>query len=104
VPSPGIGIVAASEALATQIGAVGVVIVRTVPGSPADRAGLKGVDADAGTVGDIIVAVDGKPVRRLSDLTDALEGVKVPGEVQLAVQRGSSMRTVSVNVVDMSGQ
>lgn len=57
----------------------------------------------AGTVGDVIVAMDGKPVRRLSDLTDALAGVKVPGRVQLTVQRGGSSRTVSVNVVDMSG-
>jgi 2-alkenal reductase len=42
VPTPGIGIVAGSEALATRLGAEGVVIVRTVPGSPAARAGLQG--------------------------------------------------------------
>ena len=103
VPTPGIGIIAASEAVATRLGADGVVIVRTVPGSPADHAGLKGIDANAGTVGDVIVAVDGKPVHRLSDLTEALADVKVPGQVQLTVQRGGSSRTVSVNVVDMSG-
>src|SRR5215510_7657052 len=36
VPTPGIGIVAASEAVATRIGVDGVVIVRTQPGSPAE--------------------------------------------------------------------
>jgi S1-C subfamily serine protease len=36
-------------------------------------------------VGDVIVAVDGKPVRRLSDFTDVLEGGKVPGAVQPVV-------------------
>ena len=103
VPTPGIGIIAASEAAATRIGAEGVVIVRTVPGSPAERAGLKGIDADAGTVGDVIVAVDGVPVRRLSDLIDQLERVRVPGKVQLTVQRGGASRTIPVEIVDMSG-
>jgi S1-C subfamily serine protease len=97
VPTPGIGIVAASEAQAARIG------VRTVPNSPAERAGLQGVDVDAGTVGDVIVAVDGKPVRRLSDLIDQLERVRVPGKIQLTVQRGGASRTISVEVVDVSG-
>ncbi len=44
VPTPGIGIVAASEAAATRAGVDGVAIVRTVPGSSAERAGLRGVD------------------------------------------------------------
>src|SRR5947208_5224006 len=34
VPTPGIGIVAANEAVATRFGVEGVIIVRTVPGSP----------------------------------------------------------------------
>src|SRR5262249_3299241 len=42
VPTPGIGIVAASEAAATRAGVQGVVIVRTSPGSSAERAGLRG--------------------------------------------------------------
>ena len=100
---PGIGIIAASEAAATRIGAEGVAIVRTVPGSPAERAGLKGIDADAGTVGDVIVAVDGVPIRRLSDLIDQLERVRVPGKVQLTVRRGAASRTIPVEIVDMSG-
>src|SRR5690349_14026867 len=37
VPTPGIGIVAASEAVATRLGVQGVLVVRTAPGSPADR-------------------------------------------------------------------
>ena len=72
VPTPGIGIVAAPEAAATRIGSEGVVIVRVTPGSPADRAGLRGVDPNAGAIGDVIVEVNGKPVRRLADLTDHL--------------------------------
>src|SRR5215510_16055172 len=39
-PTPGIGIITASEALAAQAGAEGIVVVRTIPKSPAERAGL----------------------------------------------------------------
>ncbi len=47
VPTPGIGIVAASEDAATRAGVEGVVIARTVPGSAAERAGLRGIDPPA---------------------------------------------------------
>jgi S1-C subfamily serine protease len=42
VPTPGIGIVSADEAVATRLHVEGVVILRTVPGSPAALAGLRG--------------------------------------------------------------
>jgi S1-C subfamily serine protease len=60
------------------------------------------VDENAGTVGDVIVAVDGKPVRRLSDLTDVLERIQLPGKVQLTLERAGSKRTISLDVVDVS--
>ncbi len=44
VPTPGIGVIVASDSAATQLGTDGVVIVRVEPGSPAARAGLRGVD------------------------------------------------------------
>src|SRR6516165_7259349 len=63
VPMPGIGIVAASEAAATRAGAEGVAVVRTVPGSPAERAGLRGADTNGGRLADVIVGVNSKPVQ-----------------------------------------
>ncbi|ETR76945.1 2-alkenal reductase [Afipia sp. P52-10] len=102
VPTPGIGIVAASEAVAARLGVEGIVIVRVVPGSPADRVGLRGVDLGAGAIGDVIVAVNGKPVRRLADLTDVLEQTKLDATVDLTVVRDGSRRQVSVGVVDIS--
>jgi S1-C subfamily serine protease len=74
VPTPGIGIVSADEAVAKRLGVEGVVVVQTARGSPAARAGLEGVNLQAGSVGDVIVEVNGKPVRRLSDLTDLIDG------------------------------
>jgi 2-alkenal reductase len=101
VPTPGIGIAAASEDVATRLGVEGVIVVRTAPGSPAERAGIRGVNMSTGAVGDIVTAVDGKPVRRLADLTDALEQVGVGHSVRLTVKRGSDTREVNVDIVDI---
>jgi S1-C subfamily serine protease len=101
VPTPGIGIVAATEAIATRLGVEGVVIVETTPGSPAERAGLQGIDIDADRLGDVITAIDGKPVRRLSDLSDEIERVGVGKSVRVSVKRGSRSRKVDLEIVDI---
>jgi S1-C subfamily serine protease len=101
VPTPGIGIVAANEAAATRAGVEGIVILRTVPGSPAERAGLRGMDAKSSKPGDVIVGVNGKPVRRLADLTQELERVGVGKPVSLKVQRDGRETTVDVEVTDI---
>jgi S1-C subfamily serine protease len=102
VPTPGIGIIAANEEAATRLGVQGVIIVRTVPGSPAARAGLRGVDTARGELGDVIVGVDGKTVHQLSDLTEELEQAGIGKTVQIEVDRGGSKRTVSLQVADVS--
>jgi 2-alkenal reductase len=101
VPTPGIGIVAASEAVATRLGVQGVVVVRTAPGSPAERAGLRGVDLGTGALGDVIVEADGKPVRRLSDLTEAIEQTGVGKTVSLSILRNGQTRKVDTAIVDI---
>lgn len=101
VPTPGIGIIAANEAIATREGVEGLVIVRTVAGSSAEHAGLRGIDPNSGRLGDVIVAIDDKPVRRLPDLTDELERVGVGKKVTLQVKREGQSRTVDVEVMDI---
>jgi S1-C subfamily serine protease len=101
VPTPGIGIVAANEATAPRAGVQGVVILRTVPGSSAERAGLRGMDANTGKLGDVIVGVNGKPVRRLADLTQELERVGVGKKVPLTVQRDGRETSVELDVMDI---
>jgi 2-alkenal reductase len=100
-PTPGIGIITGDEEFVARAGVEGVIIIRTTPGSPAERARLRGLDISAGTIGDVIVGVNGKPVRRLAELTEAFEPLKLPSTVQLDVLRGSERRTVSVEVVDI---
>jgi S1-C subfamily serine protease len=101
VPTPGIGIVAAGEAVTTRMGVEGVIIVRTAPGSPAETAGIRGVDFASGALGDVIVQVDGKPVHRLSDLTDQIEQVGAGKSIRITLKRGSETRDVDVNIVDI---
>jgi S1-C subfamily serine protease len=101
VPTPGIGIVAANESAAARLGVEGVIVVRTAPGSPAERAGLRGVDFNTGAVGDVIVAVNDRPVHRLSDLTEELERNGVGKTARMRVQRDGRSRTVDVEVVDI---
>ena len=101
VPTPGIGIVAASEAVATRLGIEGVIVVRTAPGGPAERAGIRGVNIGSGAIGDVIVQADGKPVHRLSDLTDQLEQVGAGKSIRIGVKRGSETRDVNVDIVDI---
>ena len=102
VPNPGIGIVAASEAASSQLGTDGVVVVRTVPGSPAAQAGLRGVNQATGALGDVIVRANGTPVRRLADLTDQIEKVGIGHQIGLEVRRGNDTVSVSVGITDIS--
>ena len=101
VPTPGIGVVAADEAVGTRLGTEGVVVVRTISGSAAEKAGLRGMDPKTGALGDVIVAVNGKPVRSLADLTDQLEQIGVGGTAELSIKRGSTTTSVRVEVADL---
>lgn len=101
VATPGIGIVSASEDAATRAGVEGVVIARTVPGSAAERAGLRGIDPTGRKLGDVIVGVNGKPVRRLPDLAEELERVGVGNKATLQIKRDGRDMTVEVDVIDI---
>jgi 2-alkenal reductase len=101
-PRPGLGIIAADERIATQLGVTGVVVLGVGRGSPAERAGLKPFRPDSAEPGDIIVGVDNKPVKTLADLAQALEDAGVGKEVTLKVRRGSAEREVQTRVVDLA--
>lgn len=102
MPTPGIGIVTASETVAARLGVEGVIVVRTSPGSPAAQAGLQGVNTANRTIGDVIVAANGKPVRRPADLSDQLDQAGVGNTVTLSVERQGRTRTVRVQVADVN--
>jgi 2-alkenal reductase len=102
VPTPGIGIVSAEEVAAARLGIDGVVILRTLPNSPAAKAGLVGAEDAGGVIADVITEVNGEPVHSISDIARILQEVGVGKTVTLTVMRDGRSRTVDVTVADIS--
>lgn len=102
VPTPGIGIVAASGRMAAELGINGVIIAKTLPGSPAAAAGLQGAAGNGGAVADVITKANGQAIHDLSDLADIFEHAGVGRKVMLTVVRNGSSRRVEVTIADVS--
>lgn len=68
----------------------GAVVARVLAGSPAEKAGLQ--------VGDIVVAVHGRPVHDADDLRNAVGLLRVGQRVELEVLRRGKQRTVTAKV------
>jgi S1-C subfamily serine protease len=90
---PGLGIEMdeeLNERLKAALGVQGVVVLRVPPGSAAARAGLKGAALSRDgrmTPGDIITAVDGKPVDTVGRLLARLDDREVGDTVKVTVLR-----------------
>lgn len=99
---PGIGIVPVADHYARRLEVEGVIVRSVNPDSPAARAGLEGLSTSRSgrlLLGDIITAVDGKPVRTLDDLLHAFEDAGVGARVTLTVERDGRRRQVAVPLV-----
>jgi 2-alkenal reductase len=101
VPLPGIGIVAAQQGEATSLGIDGIIIVRTLPGSPAAKTGIEGVSVD-GAIRDVITEVNGKPIHSMDELASTFEDAGIGSQVRLTIERGGQSRTVKVTIADIS--
>jgi 2-alkenal reductase len=101
VPLPGIGIVAANQGEATSLGVDGVIVLRTLPDSPAAKVGIEGASAD-GLIRDVITGVNDKPVHSMDELTSAFEDGGIGKEVSLTVDRDGRSRSVKVTIADIS--
>ena len=96
---PGLGVEIVSDAAARGAGIEGVIISRVQAGSAAAQAGLKGLTWNRRRqprLGDVIVAVSGKPVGDYDDLANALERHAVGERVAVTVAREG--RQVSVQI------
>jgi S1-C subfamily serine protease len=90
-----------NEVITSQLGVKGVVVLRVTPGSPAARAGLKGsrVDRDGSlTPGDIITAVQGKPVETIPKLLARLDDFKVGETVTINILRDGKKQQYSIQL------
>jgi S1-C subfamily serine protease len=101
-PTLGIQVDERLNQLVTQrTGVKGVVILRVTAGSPAEAAGLRGVESQAdGRIvpGDIIVAVEGTAVENVARLLSRLDDHKVGETVRLTVIRDGGRRDVNVRL------
>lgn len=85
----------------------GALVVEVVPGSPADKAGLRGSDRQVTLEGeqvpvggDVIVAINGQPVNGFGDLVTYLaRSTEVGQTVTLTVLRHGKEETVKVTLV-----
>jgi S1-C subfamily serine protease len=89
-----------NQRLAAASGIQGVFVLAVQPGSAADKAGLRGATVTpAGIVpGDVITAVQGKPVDSVSRLLARLDEFRVGDTVQIVVWRDGQSREVAVTL------
>ncbi|RUM43658.1 MAG: 2-alkenal reductase [Hydrogenimonas sp.] len=74
----------------TQLGFDGVMVLRTVPGSFAEKAGIRGITVypdGSFDLGDIILSINGQPVHSVKDITDILDNYKVGDRVTVEIAR-----------------
>ncbi len=72
----------------------GAYILSMTSGSPADQAGLRAADPNTGRGGDLVIAVDGNPVRNFDELNSYLVFYSTPGQtIELTVLRNGEELT-----------
>jgi S1-C subfamily serine protease len=89
------------NALAARQGIEGVLVLGIVPGSGAERAGIRPARVAPGggiLPGDVIVGVDGQPVASPDDLAAALETRAVGESAQVALLRDGDALTLEVEL------
>ncbi len=95
-----------AEALDLPDNVLGAYVDEVMPGGPADKGGVKGgsqvVDENGLKLhkgGDIIIAIDGQPVRQFNDLVSYLVTKAAPGqEVTLTVLRDGKKKDLKVTL------
>jgi S1-C subfamily serine protease len=91
VVRPRLGVQVAEDQQARQLGVKeGAMVVRVFPGSPAEATGLQGAQVDEQghiILGDVIVAIDDKPIKSSKDLFDVLEQFKAGDTVTVTYMR-----------------
>lgn len=104
IPRPGIGIAALPEEVAARarLEIQGVIVAEVLAGSPADKAGLKGIDLSTGELGDVITHVNNHRVRTVPELAEKLTEIGIGNKAELTLLQEEKARKVKVTIVDIS--
>jgi 2-alkenal reductase len=101
-PLPGIGIVPVRPELVARAGITGIVLAQVDPNGPAKQAGLEPVNPRTGQVGDIIVAINGKPTDTITAFVSELDRAGIDATIELTVLRNTDKaRKVKLKIIDM---
>jgi S1-C subfamily serine protease len=79
----------------------GVLIIKVVPGGPAENAGLRSTRRDSAghiQLGDVILAIDGKPIESGKDLNSVLQQHNVGDTITLTILRDRDRQDVAVSL------
>jgi S1-C subfamily serine protease len=104
VTRPGLGIEVAPDQIARRLRLPGVLVFDVVADGPAAKAGIRPTyrdDSNRMQLGDVIVAVDGKPVHSANDLLDILERHQVGDTVELTVLRDGQTQKLTAALAEM---
>ena len=86
----GLGVTTAEDQIVEKLGLEGVLVLEVRPGSAADQAGILPTRYDARDrlrLGDLLVAINGKPLRQSNDLYRVMQEFKAGERVIVTVQR-----------------
>jgi S1-C subfamily serine protease len=113
-PSLGVRTLPVGPELAQEIGlpaSTGALITQVIPGGAAEQAGLRGGSERAylGNTpimlgGDLIVAIDGKPIEDPRDLSDVMNSHRAGDRVRVTVYRGKRKMDVDVTLGEAQAQ
>jgi S1-C subfamily serine protease len=78
----------------------GVVVQEAFAGSPAEQAGIRAEDAASGTRGDVIVALDGQPVRSMADVGEFLQRRRPGDGIAVELLRDGRRTTVQAELAE----
>jgi S1-C subfamily serine protease len=98
---PGLGVSLVPDTMVRRWGIKGLVIGKVWRAGAADKAGLKGARETVNgrvELGDVIVAVGGKPVATVDDLLDVMEAHRVGDQVTVEILRGNRREKVAVTL------
>jgi len=99
---PRLGVQLAADQLAKEHGVTdGVLILQVVPGSPAAKAGLRATRLDSAgklRLGDVIVAIDARPIQSVKDLHAVLEQHEPGDTVAVTLVRDGQRQDVRVTL------
>jgi S1-C subfamily serine protease len=105
---PVIGVELADDALAERLGLDGVLVLRVVPGSPAEQVGILPTRRDPATgeiiLGDVITQLAGSAVHNNADLYLQLEKHHPKDTITLTLLRAGEPRTLSLVLDDNISQ